>query len=187
MKNRKPKRDPWMTSEVAILRQHYPTTMPIDELAKLLPNHPPGSFKAYAQKVLKIRRPEDGRFYKDHGWEKIVELLKDGPLTAREISTKRGVSMQSTCECLRNHKGEWHVSGEVPRQGNYPRLIALGPGEDVTIKRIGRTKKWRRPPKVNPFLVALGAVAPKETVAGRVYKQDMTIHLDHLDEMEETA
>jgi hypothetical protein len=172
-----------MTSEVAILREHYPTNMPISELAKLLPNHPPGSFKAYAQKVLKIYRPSDGRFYKDHGWEKIVELLKKGPRTAREIADLRGVSLQSTCECLRNHRAEWHVCGEIPRQGNYPRLIALGPGEDVSIARVGRTKKWRRPPKLNPFLVAQGMVAPKETIKGRVIKQDMTIHLH--DELEE--
>lgn len=184
MSARKSTRDPWMTNEVAILRKHYPTNMPIDELAKLLPKHPPGSFKAYAQQVLKIYRPTDGRFYKNHGWHKFVDLLKGGPMTAGELSKKLGISRQSVCETLRRHAGEWHVANEIPRQGNYTRLIALGAGENVVVPRRGRTRAQRQQDSVNPFLVALGKVAPKETITGRVIKQDMTIHLDHLDEME---
>ena len=33
----------------------------------------------------------------------------------------------------------------------------------------------------NPFAVAAGFVAPFETVRGRVFKQDMTIHLDEME------
>ncbi|WP_217589766.1 transcriptional regulator [Burkholderia sp. GbtcB21] len=183
-KQRKPTRSPWMTSEVAILRKHYPTNMPIEEIAKMLPNHPASSFKAYAQKVLKLRRPTNGRFFENRGWNRIVELLAERPMTAGELAAKTGKTKQSTGECLRLHRSEWHIAGEIPRRGVYTRLIALGADKDVVTKRKGRNRPERAITAVNPFLVAAGSVKPRETITGRVIKQDMTIHLDHLDEME---
>lgn len=173
-------RNEWTLAEVKILEKHYPTRMPIEKIEAMLPRHPRSSLMMYAQTRLKLKRPPHGN-RRTPGWDRIKELLKDKQLTMTQIAEALGVSKPTVSECLRLHRSEWHIVDRIPRTGMHTWVIALGEGEDAPVVLSPKTLSQYSKERPNPFLVAAGAVSAPQTAAGRIFKQDMSVHPDELE------
>lgn len=56
MTSRKETREQWLTSEEALLREHYPTRMPMLQIVAMLPRHTRQSIRVHAKKM-GMKRP----------------------------------------------------------------------------------------------------------------------------------
>lgn len=118
-------------------------------------------------------------------WPRIKVLLNGGrALTVTQICDESGLCKQAVLTAIRSYRAEIHVAS-YERTARHPAALwRLGNARDAEKPAPKRRAGQRSQTSPNPFLVAAGCVVPIETVSGRVIKQDMTIHLDHLDEME---
>jgi transcriptional regulator with XRE-family HTH domain len=173
--------------EVELIRKHWPTLMPMEELLALLPRHTENSVTGYANKKLGLVRPTrrnaPGNPRKQPAWERLRELLESAPLTQVEIAAAMGFTRTRASELLRAHAGEVYVS-----EWNWPEdgigraesKYALGNKPNAP-EPIGEQRLRRIAVKqANPFAVAAGLVKASEGQPGRVY-------INLLDEPEEIA
>lgn len=164
----------WTNREVELLRAHWPTSMPLDEIRAMLPRHTLHSITGYANKELGLRR--EGVRRRAPAWERVKEILAERPHTAREIAAKMGFSVTRAHEIMGTRKDEWHIAEFVwPDYFGRPiPLYALGNLPDAPVP-IGRQRAKRmRVRKINPFATAAGLIAAPSGSSGRIFQQDMT-------------
>lgn len=184
----------WPEREIEILKQIYASPRAIKENMHLLPGRSYVAAAAMARRLGIAGKGKPMRGSTSLAFKICAPVIREfGPLTADELALKTGQNSQTIREAMRRNQGrdsriagwkrttpfhwaaQWGLGGEpdVPR----PRALTKSEQNRAHAKRL----KARR---ANPFLVAAGEVKPVETLSGRKFEQDMTIHLDHLDEME---
>ncbi|WP_155637576.1 hypothetical protein [Burkholderia cepacia] len=128
----------------------------------------------------------------------LIKALESHPGKAYDVAPYVGLNKEYAGRLLRDASTEGkgqlcHVQSWVraPNGKIWVEFWVAGSGENAprpapitNRERKARRRAVARAANSNPFLVAMGAVTPKDAPATRVFKQDMTIHLDHLDEME---
>lgn len=173
--------------DLQLLRELYPTTMPLAEIMARIPGHTEWSIKGIANQ-LGLRRPNINwrKNQTTPGLDRIKKLLGTQRMTMKQIAAALDISVAAVSGTLRRFPSEWYIAEWrlVDDLGHYERVIAVGAGEDAEKPITPQSRCRRRQRAVNPFAVASGAVVAPSGIRGRVIKQDMTIHLDHLDEME---
>lgn len=185
----------WKPEEDEIVRQIHASNMTAKEAVYLLPGRSHFSIMGRFQSLGLPRRGGRGRSHYRWVEEAIVKLLSAGaPLTVLEMAQATGASYHRIRIIMYEGRGtKWHIGGytRVYCRGTQSPKWIIGPGPDapkppaLTKAETNRRDRERRRLKngtMNPFLTAAGFVEPKETGIGRVYAQDMTIHLH--DEME---
>jgi len=185
----------WKPEEDEIVRQIHASDKTAKESAHLLPGRSHFSIMGRFQSLGLPKRGGRGRSHYRWVEEAIIRLLSAGaPLTVLEMAQATGASYHRIRVTMYEGRGtKWHVSGyaRVYARGTQSPKWMLGPGEDAPqpaplskaeTNRRDRERRKLKAGNVNPFLTAAGFVKPKEATPGRVYSQDMTIHLQ--DEME---
>jgi hypothetical protein len=181
---KRPKHD-FTTGEQRILREHYPTHTPVEEIAKLMPNHSIDAIKQHATKTLKLKRPVwSGR--QSPGWDRVRDLLKVEKLTEQEVADHLEISKARAHQLMSLHRGELHIVDWQPPadRGRWSAVWAYGkqPDEPQPFKRWTAAAIAQR--AANPFATAAGLVQPPVSApVGRIYQQSMSI----MDEEQEAA
>ena len=156
--------------EVEIIRKHWPTAMPREQIIALLPRHTYDSVKQYASQRLKLKRCSSP------WWEPLRDLLSVKPRTKTEIAAAFGVSAHCAGEIIAEYHGTkvYIKSYDIGQgKGRAPARWAIGnePDAPPPISQRRRAKST-----VNPFAVAAGLVdAPKVGQVGRVFAQPMEV------------
>ncbi|CAJ8797852.1 Uncharacterised protein [Burkholderia pseudomallei] len=171
MTSRKETREQWLTSEEALLREHYPTRMPMLQIVAMLPRHTRQSIRVHAQKM-GMKRPLGMRDEPRPvpAWDRICSLIERTALSRSQISERLGVTKQAVAICLDANRTKWHVADWIApvAKGRPTALIALGDGEDALYEHRTATRAQIAARAMNPFLVAAGAVAAPTSHRGRV-------------------
>jgi hypothetical protein len=186
----------WTKEEDEIVLQIYYSRKTIKACMHLLPGR---SECAIAHRPITLGLPPRRKVsppYQSWIREAIERELRDtGPLTALQLTKKLGASYGRVRRHLYDGRGtSVHVVGysRVYERGTASPIWGIGPGEDAPkpprlskeeLLRRQRVKRAAQSGRINPFAVAAGMVNPTSTGTGRVYSQDMTIHLH--DELEE--
>ncbi|WP_027815181.1 hypothetical protein [Paraburkholderia bannensis] len=174
-----PRRKPHNTftnHEVALIREHWPTRMPMTDLLALLPRHTENSITGYANKKLGLKRPSVRTIRP--AWERVRAMLEQEPMTQVEIASAMGFSRTRACEILKLNRESVHiVAWRWPEAfGRAEALWALVSAPDAPepmgAKRLRRGALRR----ANPFLAAAGLVQAPAGRPGRVYKQSMSVN-----------
>lgn len=184
----------WPDREIEILKQIYSSPRAIKENMHLLPRRSYASATAMARRIGLAGKGKPARGSTSLVFKICIPILRElGPLTADELALKTGQNAQTIREAMRRNQGRdsriagwkrttpfhWAAQWGLGSDPDAPRPRALTKSEQN--RAYSKRLKARR---ANPFLVAAGEVKPIETLHGRKFEQDMTIHLDHLDEME---
>lgn len=173
------KKTDFTTGEQKLLRMHYPTHMPLDQIVKLLPNHSEEAIRQHATKTLKLRRPIWNE-RPQPGWERMCDLLKIENLTLREVADQLGITKTRAYQIANAHVGEMYIIDWRPpvAKGQWSAIWAIGNEEDA----LRPFKRWSAAAiaerERNPFVVAAGLVdVPGVTrgIQGRTYTQSMSI------------
>lgn len=162
----------WTNREVELLRELWPTRMPLADLLAMLPRHTKHSVTGYANRILGLKRPD---VKKKPAWNAVKALLKGAPHSAAEIQQKMGISRARVHEMLQANTDEWYIAdyGWPKGFGSAIPKYALGNLPDA-VKPVA-AQRQRSMKKVNPFLAAAGLVQAPTGAAGRVYKQAMNV------------
>lgn len=186
----------WTKEEEDTLREIYASNRTIKECANMIPGRTIEAIRAHCCELGFL--PRRGAARSHYRWveQAIVRVLSEGaPLTVIELAQATGASYHRIRITLYEGRGKkWHVAGytRVYARGTQSPKWAIGAGEDApkpeTIsheeyKRRARERMRIKSGKSNPFLTALGVIQPAAAPSGRVFQQDMTIHLH--DELEE--
>lgn len=171
MATRKETRDQWLTSEEALLREHYPTHTPMPQIVDMLTRHTRQSIRAHAQKM-GMKRPPGMRDEPRPvpAWNRIRSLIEREALSRSQISERLGVTKQAVYECLDANRTKWHIADWIaPKgKGRPVALIMLGCDDDAIYEHRSDTRAQVAARAINPFLVAAGAVAAPTSHHGRV-------------------
>jgi len=165
----KKQRNEFTNREVEIIREHYPTRMPIEDIVALMPRHTYDSIKQYATRELKLKRPG-----KAITWDALALLLKVKPRTKTEIAAFFGVSTHCVGEAIKEHRKKVYIKTyEVVKvKGRSSAVWTLGNLPDAPAPGRRRPRSRNR---VNPFLAAAGMAQIPAGATGRVYKQAMDV------------
>lgn len=184
----------WTEREIQILKEIYVSPLAIKENMHHLPGR---SYCAAAAMAIRLGITGKGKPVRGSTslvFKLCLPVLKElGPLTAKELAFKIGQNAQTIREAMRrNHGRECRIAG-WRRTTPFHWAIRWGFGTEPDVPRpTAMTKqeqnkaqaKRKQARRANPFFVAAGEIKPIESGPGRKFKQDMTIHLDHLDEIE---
>lgn len=165
------------TSEERIIREHYPTLMPMSELLELLPRHTANSIECYARTKLLIQRPKVGWSRPSPTWDAMRELLTNEPLTLQQVADRLGISKARVQQIQKQRRGDLYIADWIPPEGlgNWTMVWAYGKQKDAPFpSNAPECKKSTLPKAVNPFAAAAGFVVVPTGARGRVYQQDMT-------------
>lgn len=183
----------WTDREIEILKKIYASPRAIKESMHLLPGR---SYCAAAAMAIRLGITGKGKPVRGStslAFKICVPVLREfGPLTADELALKTGLNAQTIRESMRRNRGRdsriagwrrttpfhWAAKWGLGAEPDAPRPAAMTKREQNQAKA-----KRDRAARANPFMVAAGKVKPVESVSGRKFKQDMTIHLH--DELEE--
>lgn len=140
----------WLTHEIALVAQHYPTRMPAAELAALLPRHPWISIREYGYRNLGLRRPRGCR--PAPGWLRMRSLLVQTPMTARRIAEELGFSITRARELMQLHRAELRiVRWEWLNESRRPSAVwGIGSGPDAR-RPVGRRAAPTPRRRADPF------------------------------------
>lgn len=187
----------WTKEEDEILIKIWESPESIKNGLHLLPGRTYDACRVRADLRLKLGDKTPARAgSKSFILARIIRLLgNNGPMTVDEMALETGLSRKGIQSILKVGRGVYaHIIDWKRIDANHhAALFTVGPGEDKprpapkSANQSWREYKGRKRLKAgnfNPFLVAAGEVKPVETLRGRKFEQDMTIHLDHLDEME---
>lgn len=174
----------WMLSEERFLRLHYGTGMTVEEICANLSRHSWSAIRSHATKKLGLMRPtRKGEYRPTPTWDRMKALLQAEKLTVNELIERLHVTQQRVAELIGLHRNEIYVFDRVPSPesgGHRKPVYAYGNEPDapnsVSVRRAKEVKLF------NPFATAAGFVSAPTGTKGRVYKQDMVIHLH--DELE---
>ncbi|WP_186033481.1 hypothetical protein [Burkholderia gladioli] len=110
----------------------------------------------------------------DASWNRIrVVLLGSDGMSVRDISVASGIPLATVHDALTRHCDEVRVVQSRKTKGPQASVWALyTAGVPELSPAAPRDPHWRMLVS-SPFAVAAGAVAPLQTVIGRVYRQDM--------------
>lgn len=170
----------WTNHELALLREHWPTHMPMERLLALLPRHTENSITGYANKVLGLRRPTCANAYgnprKQPAWERMRVLLSI-PRTQNEIAETMGFSRPRASELIGLHRSEVYIAGwRWPDGKGKPEAEwVLGNKPDAPQPMGIQRARRQRVRRVNPFATAAGLVAAPAGRSGRMYVQSMDV------------
>ncbi|WP_186122353.1 hypothetical protein [Burkholderia gladioli] len=170
----------WTNHEIALLREHWPTHMPMESLLALLPRHTENSITGYANKVLGLRRPTRanavGHPQKQPAWERVRKLLST-PHTQGEVADSMGFTRTRASELIRLHRSEVYIAGwRWPEGKGKPEAEwALGNKPDAPQPMGIQRARRHQVRRIDPFATAAGLVAPPVGCAGRIYAQPMDI------------
>lgn len=163
--------------EVELIRQHWPTKMPIEDLLAMLPRHTLNSVTGYANKKLGLSRPVVRK--NAPAWDGVKALLTARPHSAAEIAKKMGFTRTRAHEILKAKRDEWHVAEfKWPEnQGRAVALYAIGNLPDA-VEPMGAQRARRLAVRraKNPFFAAAGLVQAPACAPGRVYRQAMNVN-----------
>lgn len=154
--------------EVELISTHWPTRMPMAELLALLPRHTENSITGYANKVLGLSRPHV-RTVKP-AWTRLRAMLEQQPMSQIEIAAAMGFSRARASELLNVNRDQVHIaSWRWPAGlGRAEALWELGDEPDACEPMGEQRMRKMAARRVNPFLVATGAVAAPTNHRGRV-------------------
>ena len=185
----------WTKEEEDKLREIYASGRTIKECADMIPGRTIEAMRAHCWDLGFAPRGSASRSHYRWVERAIIRVLSEGaPLTVIELAQATGASYHRIRFTMyEGHGTKWHIAGytRVYARGSQSPKWTLGAGEDapkpgtITKEEYNRRARERmklKSGKINPFLVAAAAVAPKQTTVGRVYRQDMTIR--SRDEME---
>ncbi len=170
----------WTTHELGLLREHWPTHMPMAALLALLPRHTENSITGYANKVLGLRRPTCanafGNARKQPAWERMREFMAI-PRTQSEIAEAMAFSRPRASELIGLHRSEVYIAGwRWPEGKGKPEAEwAIGDKPDAPQPMGVQRARRQRVRRIDPFATAAGLVAAPVGCRGRVYAQSMDI------------
>ncbi|MFY4709936.1 hypothetical protein [Burkholderia glumae] len=189
---------PWSDEEDTKLAQIWETDETIKHGMHLLPGRTYNAARIRA-KYIKLGIKKSSRA----GSRSVIlslavgALKKHGPMTINETATVLSVDRKSLQDVLRKARGidvgvDVHICDWRKVDANhYSMVFAAGPGVN-TKKPDPKTgnqswKEYKRKKaiesgKYNPFAVAAGLVEAPKLPKGRVYKQDMTIYSNDVEE-----
>lgn len=186
----------WTPEEDAILREIWPNSSVKSQLHRL----PKRKWKAVLNRAIVLGLPARAAsvFVSSYSWIDDAahrELESAAPMNVHQIAKRIGASPGRVGKVLRRD------SNDHFRIVDWDRISANGAGAWTPIWSIGsepdveqprrsnaeRMREYRAKRRIaagqfNPFATALGMVAAPQGTQGRVYKQDMVIHLH--DELE---
>lgn len=173
----------WLMTEIALLRERYATEPSCAELMALFPRHTPASVRRTAC-IEGLSRPRAGVVKFRPGLDRMLKLLEQGPLTSREIGKHLGIQYRAVENLKTMYRDSFRVAGwePPPGPGKWAPKWGLANGMPDVPKPFARRGKKIGRKMANPFAVASGQVSVPAGAPGRVYKQDMVIHLH--DELE---
>lgn len=158
--------NPWTTAEYRILREAFERDANISprELRDLLPRHTEKSID-FKRTTLGLERPAGAKRHKP-GWAAIAKLIEKHPMSHQEIADSLGCTRSNVRQIMAAMRPHWHIAGYRPstHYSSMTPLVILGEGTDAPYPKVSRNAK------INPFLVAAGFVAVRETVTGRVIR-----------------
>jgi len=189
--------DGWTEEDDEVLREIYQSNSTIKaSLGKRLPRHSYTAAKTRARILgLAGSKAPCTDMSKSVIKAAMVNLLSKGqPMTSRTIRMKLGSCRDWVNKILNaGHSTEFYIAdwervgvhGVAPLwlAGNLPDAPRL-PRKDISqSKREYKRRQVVKKGEFNPW-AQLGVTPKMEAIPSRVFKQDMTIHLDHIDEME---
>ncbi|WP_155308286.1 hypothetical protein [Burkholderia gladioli] len=189
-----PKYRAWTEEEDAKLSKIWETDETIKHGMHILPGRTYNAARVRAR-LLKLDAKKSARI----GSKSVILSLaistmkKRGPMTVDEIANIAGINRSSLRQVFKKVRGiDVHVSGWKKVDANHQSMIfAVGPGQDApkpapktcnqSWKEYKRKKAIERG-KYNPFSIAAGLINVPDAPQGRVYKQDMTIYSNNLED-----
>jgi hypothetical protein len=174
----------WLTTEITLLRDQYATASSCAELMALFPRHTPASVRRTAR-IEGLSRPLAGVVKVRPGLDRMLKLLEtEIALTSREIGKRLGIKYRAVENLKSLYRDEFRIAGWEPPPGAgkwAPKWGIANGMPDLPKPFASKGQKVGRK-MVNPFATASGQVSAPAGTKGRVYKQDMVIHLH--DELE---
>ncbi|QTO46350.1 SANT/Myb-like DNA-binding domain-containing protein [Burkholderia latens] len=187
--------DHWTDEQDNLLRDAYSQGVRLKLIAQKMPSRSLPAIKARCQRLGLVGQFQ-GKSGSDFSWvrESLLSVLRQGQiLTIAKLALHVGCSQSGIKHQLKVlhgkqiHVGDWEHTGQ-----RYVPCFKYGVGDDVP--RPGprsnaencqryRTKNRIKEKKYDPFAALIGNVQIPSSETGRVFKQDMVIHLN--DELEE--
>ena len=186
--------DHWTEEQDNLLRQAYSEGIRLKKIAQQIPTRSLPSIKARCQRLGLVGQFQ-GKSGTDYSWirESMLSVLKEGHiLTIAKLALRVGCSesgIKHQIKVLRGkqiHVGDWEHTGQ-----RYVPCFKYGKGNDIPRPqprsnaencRRYQSKKRIEAKKYDPFAALIAPIAVPVCATGRVYQQDMTIHLH--DELE---
>ncbi|MDN7490561.1 SANT/Myb-like DNA-binding domain-containing protein [Burkholderia sp. AU45274] len=187
--------DHWTEEQDNLLREAYSKGIRLKMMAQKMPTRSLPAIKARCQRLGLVGQFK-GKSGSDFSWirESMLDILKQGNvLTIAKLALRVGCSesgIKHQIKVLRGkqiHVGDWEHTGQrqVPcfKYGKDKDMPRPSPRSNAENCLRYRTKNRIKAKKYDPFAALLGNIQVPVAEKGRVYKQDMTIHL--YDELEE--
>ncbi|NPT59071.1 hypothetical protein [Paraburkholderia elongata] len=183
----------WTDEEDAVLRGVWTMGCSLKSQLHRLPNRTWKSALDRAR-VLGLPKRKASEYVSKYSWaEEVItrELERGYPMTARQIEARTPASYERATQILRaGHGTKYRISGWLRSNplgsGCWTAIWAMGTEPDAPKPekkprsmqcREYRTRKNIASGKINPFAVAMNQVSAPTGTTGRVFKQDMVVHL----------
>ncbi len=175
---------PWTTAEEKIVRDHYETSATRDQICAMVPRHTWYAIRSHAARELGLVRPTGCDPRPAPAWDRIATLLKNEELTISQIADRLKMKQSRAHYLLTQHQREVHIAGWEPPEskGRWERRWAYGDEPDAAAPFVRHTAAAKTARANNPFMAAAGMVPVPVGQPGRVFKQDMSIRDDEMEE-----